>query len=657
KPPAAMRIRVYRSARNALLIAVGLAVVYLFVRGISRSDYPSPDSANERRADGAVIADTGAAKKLGQGDDHRRDPVANNPPANPVAPSRQAALVVSSDHDEFVEAPPADSADGGDALQLVDWHDHKAIAKEKQRKGPGEQGLAYNLPADQDKAEVDRLYRANGYNGYLSDRLSLYRSIKDLRHPQCLTQKYRRKLPTAAIVIPFHNEHFSTLLRTVVSCRHRAPRELLKEIILVDDNSSKPELKTPLDDYLKAHFDNVFVVRAKRREGLIRARLLGAERVTADTFIVLDSHCECGINWLPPLLDPIAENWRTAVCPFVDIIDFDNYEIRPQDEGARGSWDWQFFYKRLPLLPEDRLHPARPFASPVMAGGLFAISTKFFRELGGYDPGLDIWGGEQYELSFKIWQCHGRMLDAPCSRVAHIYRKFAPFPNPGIGDFLGRNFKRVAEVWMDEYKEYLYKRKQPYYSNVQTGNITAQKEIRRRLKCKSFRWFMEKVAFDQPKHFPLVEPAPAASGEVKNVGNGLCLDTKFRGEHAKIEVDKCLGDGGQGEQRLVLTYRKDIRPDKKDVCFDVPNNADRAPVILFGCHGFQGNQWWKLIVNTGQLKHPVTDKCLDSDKATREVFVSYCDPAKDTQRWKWQFVNATLANGDAALPDGELRMN
>merc|ERR1719334_1611975 len=39
------------------------------------------------------------------------------------------------------------------------------------------------------------------------------------------------------------------------------------------------------------------------------------------------------------------------------------------------------------------------------------------------------------------------MVDAPCSRVGHIYRKYSPFSGAGKGDYLGRNYKRVEALW------------------------------------------------------------------------------------------------------------------------------------------------------------------------------------------------------------------
>ena len=59
--------------------------------------------------------------------------------------------------------------------------------------------------------------------------------------------------------------------------------------------------------------------------------------------------------------DPIAENYKTVVCPFIDVLDYETFQYRAQDEGARGAFDWEFFYKRLPITDEDKKHPARPF--------------------------------------------------------------------------------------------------------------------------------------------------------------------------------------------------------------------------------------------------------------------------------------------------------
>ncbi|XP_059159340.1 polypeptide N-acetylgalactosaminyltransferase 5-like [Physella acuta] len=316
-----------------------------------------------------------------------------------------------------------------------------------------------------EKVIFDQGYKNYKVNQLASDRIPLRREIRvDL--PECSGIIYEsQSLPKAGVVIIFYNELWSVLMRTVFSILDAGPDHLITEVVLVDDASDKEFLGPPLENYLKIFGGKVKLVRLPRRQGLIEARMIGFDHVTAPIAVFLDAHCEVTTGWLEPLLQRIKEDDTVLAIPTTDRINWDTfqYEFKANFEQERGGFDFDMNYNWImPPPPPDgveRKSYADPVKTPTHLGCCFAVSKQTFEKLGRYDPGLDIWGCENLELSFKTWMCGGRVEMIPCSHVGHMYRPAFPYSWGENSTFtLQRNCLRVAEVWLDEYKKVYYER-------------------------------------------------------------------------------------------------------------------------------------------------------------------------------------------------------
>lgn len=506
------------------------------------------------------------------------------------------------------------------------------------RSGVGEYGKAVYTTAEE-KSAVDASIKEFGFNLIASDKVSLDRLPKDLRHEECRHWDYPSKMSDISVIIVFHNEGWSPLVRTVHSVINMTPKDMLAEIVMIDDHSSKDHLGRKLADYIEQFNGIVKLYRNDRREGLIRARSIGAQKTKAGPgriLIYLDAHCEVGYNWLPPLVMPIMKNRQVTTVPLIDSISGNQYTFQPQAGGdangfARGAWDWSLMWKRVPLGKKERErreHTTEPYRSPAMAGGLFAIDREYFFDIGMYDPGLEIWGGENFELSFKIWMTGGEVLFVPCSRVGHIYRmpgwsgnpppEYVP-SNPSL-----RNYVRVIETWWDEFSVYFYASR-PETMDISYGDISEQVKYRQTHNSRSFKWFMENIAYDILEHFPL-PPKNKLWGEVRAVGTKNCIDSMgHKNADGAFEVGYCHRMGGNQLFRL----NEADQLSQYDQCVTVKSGM----VTQVHCDSSQYREW-SYNATAQMFQHKASGKCLERGDLTHKLFIGTCDKSKNTQQWE-----------------------
>ncbi|NWZ42314.1 GLT13 acetylgalactosaminyltransferase, partial [Brachypodius atriceps] len=416
----------------------------------------------------------------------------------------------------------------------------------RSQEGPGEMGRAVLIPKEEQE-KMKELFKINQFNLLASDRIALNRSLPDVRLDGCRSKVYPAELPNTSVVIVFHNEAWSTLLRTLHSVIARSPPRLLAEILLVDDASERGKPKRKFRDILCGFIRDIKGIKSQLREQIHGK--LGARR---------------------------AEGWgkflQLQSCPypegFGNILLAGKHREQILLSSPAPTWD---------TFSENSLN--FPFTFPIN-WVVAPMKTQLPRSQSLLDLGLF---SSMFSLfPLQVWQCGGSLEIVTCSHVGHVFRKATPYTFPGgTGHVINKNNRRLAEVWMDEFKDFFYIIS-PGVVKVDYGDVSVRKALRESLGCKPFSWYLENVYPDSqiPRRY-------YSLGEIRNVETNQCLDNMGRKENEKVGFFNCHGMGGN--QVFSYTADKEIRTD--DLCLDV--SRLNGPVLMLKCHHLRGNQLWE----------------------------------------------------------------
>lgn len=87
---------------------------------------------------------------------------------------------------------------------------------------------------------------------------------------------------------------------------------------------------------------------------------------------------------------------------------------------------------------------------------------------------------------------------------------------------------------MDDYAKFIYNRDPERYAKVEAGDLSYQLSIKKKLNCKPFSHFVEKVAPDMLEYYPLVDPPPFAKGAVSFVAKTFSQNSYYFHFRSKV---------------------------------------------------------------------------------------------------------------------------
>jgi GT2 family glycosyltransferase len=225
-----------------------------------------------------------------------------------------------------------------------------------------------------------------------------------------------------SVVVVAHNEG-DELPATVKAFGETGPDDI--EIVVVDDQSDDGS-----PDAVEAR-DGLRVLRTPERAGVTGSRNFGAAHAHGDVIVFSDGHVRPQPGWAEPLIRELSDSAVGAVAPMISPL------------GQHGQPGYGFTW-RSPSLATAWISraPSAPQPTPLLCGCFFVIRRDVFDRLGGFDPGLTLWGMEDADLSLCVWRLGLECRVVPDSEIRHLFRKNFPYQVAWVGTV--HNTLRVA---------------------------------------------------------------------------------------------------------------------------------------------------------------------------------------------------------------------
>jgi len=233
--------------------------------------------------------------------------------------------------------------------------------------------------------------------------------------------------PDISVVIPARNEG-TRIAPSIQAIARARTTDARVEFVIVDDASTDDtiaNLVAAVPELLNERKIDIQVHQLEAHSGIYHARNEAASRATADILFGTDAHVRFSDGWDEVVFQQIEPNRVLAGTTAQEGSPFRGYGCDLVIPFMGTSWN---------TGPVDGIAHV-----PIAACHATVMTRELFERLGGYDPGMILYGAGEPELSVRAWLHGAEVVVVDALQVVHEFK-----PKEELKEFISK----VRPFWV-----------------------------------------------------------------------------------------------------------------------------------------------------------------------------------------------------------------